>query len=86
EVVESKAAYIGMIGSRRRAGAVMKLLRDSGIPREALARVRTPIGLDIGAETPEEIAVSVIGEIIMTRLGGTGRPLSQVEKVAFLDE
>ncbi|MEK7217061.1 MAG: XdhC/CoxI family protein, partial [Chloroflexota bacterium] len=55
EVVESKAAYIGMIGSRRRAGAVMKLLRDSGIPREALARVRTPIGLDIGAETPEEI-------------------------------
>jgi len=86
EVINSKAAYIGMIGSRRRAGAVLKLLRDSGVSREALDRVRTPIGLDIGAETPEEIAVSVIGEIIMTRLGGTGRPLSAIEKVAFRDE
>lgn len=86
EVIASEAGYIGMIGSRRRAGAVLKLLRDSGVPRAALERVRTPIGLDIGAETPEEIAVSIVAEIIMTRLGGTGRPLSQVEKVAFLDE
>jgi len=84
-VIGSKAGYIGMIGSRRRAGAVLKLLRESGVPRAALERVRTPIGLDIGAETPEEIAVAIIAEIIMTRLGGTGRPLSQVEKLAFLD-
>ena len=85
-VVDSPAAYIGMIGSKRRAGAVLKLLRDSGIRREALERVRTPIGLDIGGETPEEIAVSIIAEIIMTRYGGTGRPMSQVERVSFLED
>ena len=64
----------------------MKLLRDSGVSREALDRVRTPIGLDIHAETPEEIAVSIIAEIIMTRYGGTGRPLSQVARVAFQED
>lgn len=84
-VIESPAAYIGMIGSLRRAGAVMKLIRESGVPAEALARVRTPIGLDVGAETPEEIAVSIVGELLMVRLGGTGRPLSQVERVAFTE-
>ncbi|MBI2888160.1 MAG: XdhC family protein [Chloroflexi bacterium] len=85
EVVGSPAAYVGMIGSRRRAGTVLKLLRDSGVPKEALERVRTPIGLDIHAETPEEIAVSIVAELIMTRNGGTGRPLSQVERISFLD-
>ncbi len=84
-VLQSDAAYIGMIGSRRRAGAVMKLIRDSGVPDEALAKVRTPIGLDIGAETPEEIAVSIVGELLTVRLGGTGRPLSQVRSVMFTD-
>lgn len=82
-VVDSPAAYIGMIGSKRRAGAVMKLLLDSGVSREALARVHSPIGLDIHAETPEEIAVSIIAEIIMTRLGGTGRPLAEVERLSY---
>ena len=85
-VATSNAAYIGMIGSRRRAGAVMKLLRESGVPKEALERVRTPIGLDIHAETPEEIAVSIIAEIIMARFGGTGRPLSEVEGVSFQED
>lgn len=80
-VIDSDAAYVGMIGSRRRAGAVMKLIRDSGVSDEALARVRTPIGLDIGAETPEEIAVSIVGELLTVRLGGTGRPLLQVRGV-----
>lgn len=80
-VIDSDAAYVGMIGSRRRAGAVMKLIRDSGVSDEALARVRTPIGLDIGAETPEEIAVSIVGELLTVRLGGSGRPLSQVRGV-----
>lgn len=84
-VVQSPAAYIGMIGSRRRAGAVMKLIRDSGVPAETLARVRTPIGLDIGAETPEEIAVSIVGELLTVRLGGGGRPLSEVSRVAFTE-
>lgn len=82
-VVSSEAAYIGMIGSKRRASAVMKLLADSGVPRDLLDRVHSPIGLDIHAETPEEIAVSIIAEIIMTRLGGTGASLSKVVPLSY---
>jgi xanthine dehydrogenase accessory factor len=76
EVATSGAAYVGMIGSRRRVSTVLQHLSDEGFPREALDRVRTPIGLDIGAETPEEIAVSIIAEIIQARRGGTGGPMS----------
>jgi len=82
-VVNSQAAYIGMIGSKRRASAVMKLLNESGISREALARIHSPIGLDIHAETPEEIAVSIIAEIIMNRYGGTGMPLAKVNALSY---
>jgi xanthine dehydrogenase accessory factor len=66
------AGYVGMIGSKRRTGAVLAHLREEGFPAEQLAEVRTPIGLDIGAETPEEIAVSIMAEVIMLRHGGTG--------------
>lgn len=76
EVATRGAAYVGMIGSRRRVTTVLQHLADEGFPEEALRRVRTPIGLDIGAETPEEIAVSIVAEIIQARRGGTGRPLS----------
>ena len=72
EVVRSDAAYVGMIGSRRRVSTVLSHLAREGYAKEALERVHTPIGLDIGAETPEEIAVSVIAEIIAVRRGGTG--------------
>jgi xanthine dehydrogenase accessory factor len=70
--VASPAAYIGMIGSRRRTAAVLQHLLEDGIPKDALDRVHTPIGLDIGAETPGEIAVSIIAEAIMVRRGGGG--------------
>ncbi|WBL34959.1 XdhC/CoxI family protein [Tepidiforma flava] len=68
-------AYLGMIGSRRRTTAVLDHLRAEGFPEAELDRVRTPIGLDIGAETPEEIAISIIAEVILLRRGGTGAPL-----------
>ena len=74
-VVSKPAAYIGMIGSKRRTGTVLQHLAAEGFPTEALAAVHTPIGLDIGAETPEEIAVSILAEIIMVRRGGTGRAM-----------
>jgi xanthine dehydrogenase accessory factor len=74
-LVERRAAYLGMIGSKRRTGAVLQHLADDGFDAGALARVRTPIGLDIGAETPEEIAVSILAEIIMVRRGGSGRSM-----------
>jgi xanthine dehydrogenase accessory factor len=81
EVAASGAAYVGMIGSQRRVSTVLTHLAREGVPREALERVHTPIGLDIGAETPEEIAVSVLAEIIAVRRGGTGRRLSELRKV-----
>jgi len=79
-VVSSKAAYVGMIGSKRRVAAVLQHLVEEGADAEAIGRVRTPIGLDIGAETPEEIAVSIMGEIIMARRGGTAAPMSEAVK------
>ena len=80
EVVRSHAAYVGMIGSLRRVGAVLTHLAREDFPREALERVHTPIGLDIGAETPEEIAVSIVAELIAVRRGGTGRKLSALRQ------
>ncbi len=74
--------YLGMIGSRRRVRATFHQLVEEGIPREHLMGIRAPVGLDVGAETPEEIAVAVAAEWIQLRRGGTGRPLSQVERVA----
>ncbi len=66
------AAYVGMIGSRRRTRTVLEQLLSDGFEREALEAVHTPIGIDIGAETPEEIAVSILAEIVMERRGGSG--------------
>jgi xanthine dehydrogenase accessory factor len=62
--VASPAGYIGMIGSRRKIQTVQGKLRAAGVPAELLARVHAPVGLDIGADTPEEIAVSVLAEMI----------------------
>lgn len=65
EVLDDPVAYIGMIGSRRRVRAVYELLeRERGIPRYKFDRVHAPIGLDIGAQTPAEIAVAILAEII----------------------
>jgi xanthine dehydrogenase accessory factor len=69
--------YIGLIGSRRRVRAAFRALLEAGVPREALAAVRAPVGLDIGAETPEEIAVSIAAEIVQVRrLGPDARHAS----------
>lgn len=73
-VINSKARYIGMVGSSNRVQLVFKELMQQGYPAEKLLRVNAPIGLEIGAETPEEIAVSIIAEVIMNRRGGTGAP------------
>jgi xanthine dehydrogenase accessory factor len=71
-VVGRGAAYVGMIGSKRRVSTVLRHLAEEGYSVDALERVFTPIGLDIGAETPEEIAVSIMAEIVMVRRGGKG--------------
>ncbi len=79
-VVRSNAAYIGMISSQSKAKGILSKLKRDGIPEHLLRRVITPIGLDIGAETPAEIAVSTMAEIIMHRNKKTGEPLSIAER------
>lgn len=64
QALKLETAYTGMIGSRRRVRAVMEQLAAEGYSRESLAAVRSPIGLEIGARTPEEIAVSILAEVI----------------------
>jgi xanthine dehydrogenase accessory factor len=76
-VVNRGAAYVGMIGSKRRVSTVLRHLAEEGLDLEALERVYTPIGFDLGAETPEEIAVSIIAELIAVRRGGSGRPMRE---------
>jgi xanthine dehydrogenase accessory factor len=65
--VRSDAAYIGMIGSRRKRNTVYGALMDEGVARPMLDLVHSPIGVDIGAETPEEIAISIVAELIQVR-------------------
>lgn len=68
-LLRSKAAYIGVMGSRRRWATAAKQLEEAGITAEEMARVSAPIGLEIEAETPRQIAVSIMGEIIAHQRG-----------------
>ncbi|MFF2852223.1 XdhC family protein [Streptomyces sp. NPDC058001] len=76
EALRRPAAYIGAMGSRRTHDERLKRLRDAGLDDAELARLRSPVGLDLGARTPEEVAVSVAAEIVALRWGGTGKPLT----------
>jgi len=75
-LLETPAAYIGVIGSRRRWESTAKGLRERGVSKDKIARVNSPIGLELNAETPEEIAVSIVAEIISLRRGGTGNSMA----------
>ena len=79
-LLDTPATYIGVIRSRRRWTTTRKKLLKYGIPAEKLDRVRSPIGLELNAETPEEIAVSIMAEIIMLRRGGDGSVMALKEK------
>ncbi len=70
----SRGAFVGMIGSRRRVKATLDRLAESGISKDLLDQVHAPLGMDIGAETPEEIAVSIIAEIVRERRSGVRDP------------
>jgi len=72
--------YLGVIGSRRRWSLTVKALEERGFKQEQLAHIHAPIGLEIGAETPQEIAVSIMAEIIMARRGGNGQPMQWIGK------
>jgi xanthine dehydrogenase accessory factor len=75
-IIATHADYIGLIGSKRRTNIVLERLRETGADEERLKEVRAPVGLDIGAVTPEEVALSILAEIIAERRGGKGGSLS----------
>lgn len=70
EILDKEYAYVGLIGSRRRVRIVLEVLEKAGISRERLKSVFTPIGLPIGAESPAEIAVSIVSELVCVRRKG----------------
>jgi xanthine dehydrogenase accessory factor len=88
QVLRTKAAYIGMIGSRRKRDLVYEEIVSHGFSREELDRVHAPIGTNIGAETPEELGISIVGELIQARaekhahpkqeLGVVGKPCCEI--------
>ncbi len=80
-VLDSDAAYIGMIGSKRRVRTTLQHLEDAGRDAGQLDRINAPIGLDIGARTPAEIAVAVAAEIVTVRRGGQARSLTLARKL-----
>lgn len=75
-LLNSPAPYLGAIGSKRRWAMAASLMRESGVAEEQINRVHAPIGLNLNAETPEEIALSIMAEILLSRYGGTGKKLS----------
>jgi xanthine dehydrogenase accessory factor len=81
EVLDSPATYVGMIGSKRRVRTVFQHLVEAGRDPELLRRVHAPVGLDINARTPAEIALSVMAEIVKVRRGGTARSLAIGDKI-----
>jgi xanthine dehydrogenase accessory factor len=75
----SDVGYIGAMGSRRTHDSRVAQLRAAGVDELALARLRSPIGLDIGGRTAEETAVSIAAELVQARWGGTGHPLGTLD-------
>jgi xanthine dehydrogenase accessory factor len=77
KAIEADAAYIALISSHHRAALVLDYVEANGVPREKLSRVWAPAGLDLGAQTPEEIALAIVSQMVALRRGGSGLPLNQ---------
>ena len=75
--LSTPVGYIGLLGSSRRGAAILNLLREDGVAEDALPRVRVPIGLDLGAQSAPEIALSIMAEILLAQRGATGMPISE---------
>ena len=75
DLLDQPYAYLGIIGSKRRWAVTKKALIEKGVSEDKLSRVNSPIGLELRAETPEEIAVSIMAEIMMLKNKGTGKSM-----------
>jgi xanthine dehydrogenase accessory factor len=78
-VVNSPAKYVGLIGSKRKVLTIFEDLQKQGVSREALSKIHAPIGLEIGAATPMEIAVSIMAELIAVRRGRGGQAVGPMK-------
>jgi xanthine dehydrogenase accessory factor len=76
-VLTTDVPYIGMLSSKRRGDAILKFLQESGLDARALDRVRVPMGLDIGAVTASEIALSILAEVVAVKTNRPGTPLRE---------
>lgn len=81
ELIKYPVGYVGMVGSKRKQLLIYEELFAGGVPLEPLLKIKSPVGLNIGARTPEEIALSIMAEILMWRNGGDGRPLKMDEQL-----
>lgn len=79
--LETNAGYIGMIGSPSKVKRIFRELLDEGFSRERLKQIHAPIGLDLGAETPDEIALSITAEIMMLQKSATGAPMNTIHNL-----
>jgi xanthine dehydrogenase accessory factor len=79
--VRSPAGYVGILGSKRKNLLIYEELFRKGIPEERIRAVRAPVGLDLGGRTPEEIALSIMAEIVAVRLDGSGASLQMDERL-----
>ncbi|MBI3939261.1 MAG: XdhC family protein [Acidobacteria bacterium] len=82
QVIDAPVKFLGMVGSRRKTKIIFDYLRGRGVSEEWLARVESPVGLDIGSETPEEIAVSIVAQIIAVRKGARVSTLQKLHPAA----
>lgn len=80
-LLETDAAYIGVIGSRRRWETTAAKLRENGVDKGKIERVVSPMGLELCAETPEEIALSIMAQVVLDRRGGTGEKMAHAPKL-----
>jgi xanthine dehydrogenase accessory factor len=78
QAIQQSPAYIGLVASPTKARELFKRMRAGGYPDDLIRKVRTPAGLDVGAESPAEIAVSILAEILRETRGGTAQPLHEV--------
>ncbi len=78
QALQQNPAYIGLVASPTKARVLFKRLRQAGYADEHIQRIQAPVGLDLGAESPAELALSVLAEILMTKHGKTGRPLREI--------
>ena len=81
EAARSRAGYVGLLGSRRKAVLIYRDMLRQGIPEERIARLRAPVGLNLGGRTPEEIAISIMAEILAVKYGRDGAPMTMDPKV-----